>query len=396
MRDVLTMSKKERLRLRTLQRVADQVLTLKQAAAALKISYRQMKRIAARYREEGAAGLVNRSRGEPSNHRMPQEYRQLVVSRYQASYGDFGPTLAAEKLAEEGVAVDHETLRRWLVEAEIWQRRRKRSAYRQRRQRRARFGELVQLDGSHHEWFEGRSQGACLMNLVDDATGTTWSLMDREETTAAAMRVLWQWIERYGLPMALYCDLKSVYVAIREPTLAEQLEDKQPLTAFGTACEKLGIEIIRAYSPQAKGRVERNHGVYQDRLVKELRLRSMTKIGEANDLLSGGFIDGLNKRFAKPPRDLDDAHVALPASVDLRTIFCFEEQRTLSNDYVLQYKRNLLQLQRTDLSLLPRPKQKVTVAEWLDGSLHVLNKGKELAFDDITHRMQSAETQKAG
>src|SRR5690606_23484094 len=163
--------------------------------------------------------------------------------------------------------------------------------HRERRERRARFGELVQVDGSHHRWFGPDGRQCCLMNLVDDATGCTYSLMFEEETTEAAMQVLWGWITRYGIPQALYVDRKSVYITDREPTVEEQLAGQEPLTAFGHACAKLGIQLITAYSPQAKGRVERNHAVYQDRLVKELRLQGLTTIAEANTLLTCGFVD---------------------------------------------------------------------------------------------------------
>ena len=182
--------------------------------------------------------------------------------------------------------------------------------------------------------------------------------------------------------MSLYCDQKNVYITDREPTLEEQLEGIEPMTAFGKACDKLGIEIITAYSPQAKGRVERRHGVFQDRFVKELRLQGINGIDLANDVLEGGFLEDLNRRFTVPAIDPQDAHVKIHKRVDLRTIFCFEETRTVSNDWVVQYDNRFFQLLQ-DKKLDIRPKTKVTVAEWLDGTIHILYQRKEVPYEEI-------------
>jgi hypothetical protein len=292
-----------------------------------------------------------------------------------------------EKLQGEGYEIHHETLRRWLIEANLWQRQRKRHQYRSRREPKHRFGEMVQMDGSHHEWFEDRREGcSCLMSMVDDATKTTEALLAEHESTEAAMMLLWRWIDRYGIPMSLYCDRKNVYITDREPTLEEQLQGKEPLTAFGNACEKLGIEIITAYSPQAKGRVERRHGVFQDRFVKELRLQEINSIEEANKVLRNGFVGDLNRRFTVQAINPQDAHVKLHKRVDLRSIFCFEDTRTVSNDWVVQYANRYFQLlkgKRIDM----RPKSKVTVAQWLDGSIHILYQKKEVPYEEVTEQL---------
>ena len=178
--------------------------------------------------------------------------------------------------------------------------------------RKGHFGELVQLDGSFHPWF-GDERYPCLRNMVDDTTGTTWAYFSGEETTEAAMRLLWGWIKRYGVPRALYTDRKSVYVTSREATREEELAGREPMTAFGLACHRLGIEIITATSPQAKGRMGRSHGVYQDRLVKELGLRRVTSLEGASQLLREGFIDGVNRRFAKPAASACDFHRPVPS-----------------------------------------------------------------------------------
>ena len=244
--------------------------------------------------KEGDKGLIHRNRGRPSNRRKAPEVKEMALALYREQYWDFGPTLAAEKLVErDGYEVNHETLRRWLLAAGLWKRQRNRPKHRQWRERKAHFGELVQMDGSHHRWFSGQEDKDCLMDMVDDATGRTLALMSEEETTVAAMRVLWAWVEKYGIPKALYVDWKNVYVTQREPTLEEQLSGELPLTQFGRACKKLGIEILPANSPQAKGRVERKHGVYQDRWVKELRLAGIRDIEGANQSLLG-FTESLN------------------------------------------------------------------------------------------------------
>jgi hypothetical protein len=221
------------------------------------------------------------------------------------------------------------------------------------------------------------------MNMVDDATGTTLGMMAHEETTEAAMRILWTWIERYGVPKALYTDRKNVFVTDREPTIEEQLADIEPMTAFGKACEKLGIEIITASSPQAKGRVERNHGVYQDRFMKELALRGITSIDSANQLLTGGFVDKLNTKFAKEARDKQDYHRRVPRGLRLHEVFSFEETRTVTNDWTIRYKNRFLQILKHN-RLLPRPKERVTVRTLLDGQIQLLYRNRNLAFQPVT------------
>lgn len=378
----MLMSRKERTRKSVLDQVKSGTLRLCEGAQILGLSYRQCKRVYARYRQEGDAGLVHRRRGRSSARAMAPEMREKVLARYEERYQGMGPTLAAEKLAEEGLVLDHETLRRWLIAAGLWQRARKRGPHRTRRPRKEHFGELVQFDGSHHAWFGPDHPRACLMNLVDDATGRTLATMDVQETTEAAMRTLWKWIERYGVPKALYCDRKTVYVTEREPTVEEQLAGQEPLTSFGKACEKLGIQIITAYSPQAKGRVERNHGVYQDRLVHELRLAQITTIEQANALLHNNFVDQLNAKFARPAPHPRDLHRQLAKNVELRDVFCFDEYRTVGNDWTVRHENRFFQIHKANKHL-PKPKHKVLVRTWLDGSIYLLYNGHKLNYERI-------------
>lgn len=385
----LMMSAKERRRLVVFDRLREGQMSLGDAARRLEISYRQCCRSYKRYRDEGVRGLVHCSRGRRSNRAKPGEFRLEVVRRYEEKYAGFGPTLAAEKLAEEGLVLDHETLRRWLLTAGRWKKKRKRRKHRSWRERRAYFGEMVQLDGSHHYWFGNVHRRACLMNMVDDATGIKLSLMAEEETTEAAMRSLWSWIERYGVPQALYTDKKNVFVTDREPTVEEQLADVEPMTAFGKACDKLGIGIIPANSPQAKGRVERSHGVYQDRFVKELKLKGITTIEGANELLEGGFVDKLNARFAREPKDPQDYHRPVPKRLDLNEVFSFEETRVVTNDWTIRYKNRMLQILKNN-RLLPRPGAKVVVRRLLDGQIQLLHQDKKLKFEPITSSRRPA------
>jgi transposase len=287
------MSTRELKRAGVLARLKAETLLLRSAAELLEVSYRQAKRLYRRYRDEGAAGLQDRSAGRVSNRGTAAKIRKRALRLVREKYGGavderFGPTLAAEHLAsEDGLTVDHETLRRWMLEAGLWSRARKRSPHRRRRERKAHFGELVQLDGSFHPWFEGRGPSSCLLTLVDDATGRALGRFGAQETIWAAVGVLRRWIEQYGIPRALYTDWKNVYV--RAATPAEQVTGAEPLTQFGRMCATLGIQIIPASSPQAKGRIERNHGTQQDRLVKKLRRKGIADLEPANAFLEATY-----------------------------------------------------------------------------------------------------------
>jgi transposase len=327
MGDLLIMSKKELRRKSILDLVMLGQLTQLDASKRLGLSYRQTKRVYQKYLKEGDTGLVHKSRGKASKRAFPLEMKKTVLALYEEKYWDFGPTLASEKLLEDDNQKLHaETLRLWLKEAGIWQPKRQRKAHRSRRTRRSRFGELLQLDGSIHAWLPGITTKQCLMNFVEDATGKTLSLLDSGETTDAAFRLLKWWIKLHGIPMAIYVDLKSLYISPKSLRYSDEDDLVEPewLTHFSRACKVLGIEVIKAYSPQAKGRVERNHGVYQDRFVKELRLKNIQTIEGANKRLQGGFIDNLNKKFMKMPASMEDAHVALTDDQDLDDILCWE------------------------------------------------------------------------
>lgn len=377
----LLMSSKERRRKSVFDEVAAGRRTLKEAARMLGLSYRHARRSYKRFVAEGDRGLVHRSRGRVGNRGKAASLRRKVLRRYRDRYAQHGcgPTLAAEKLAQEGLDVDHETLRRWLIGDGQWRKRRKRRRHRSRRDRKQHFGQLVQMDGSHHRWFGPDHPKCCLMNMVDDATGRTLSLMAQEETTEAAMRLLWRWVQRYGIPKALYTDKKNVFVTSREPTIEEQLADEEPMTAFGKACAKLDIEIITAHSPQAKGRVERNHGVYQDRLVKELALRGITTIAGADKALQNGFCDELNAKFAQQPIAKEDFHRPVPQDMALEDVFCIEQTRTVNNDWTVRHQNRLYQILEQNRPL-PKPRDKVLVRTRLDATVHLIYRSRPLQY----------------
>ena len=385
----LLMSGKERIRKVILEGVKEGRLTIREAAVRLSISYRQGRRICKRFRLEGDVGLLHKSRSRPSNRSKPSSLRQRAIRRYRERYEGFGPTLACEKLATEGILLDHETLRRWLIREGLWTGPKAGVRHRAYRERKARFGEMLQLDGSQHRWFGKHEPETCLLNMVDDATGTTQSLMVETEGTEGAMRLLWRWIERFGVPLALYTDKHTIYVSPREPTLEEALAGEEPLTAFGLACHRLGIKIITAHSPQAKGRVERKHGVFQDRFQKELALRGIKTIAAANVLLQNGFVEDLNRRFAVPPADPADAHRPLAAGENLAGIFCREKSRVVQNDFTLRHDNRWYQITH-DNRLLPKPKSRVTVRTLLDGTVQLWFKNQRLAFVPRNEKSQPA------
>jgi transposase len=342
------MSGRELTRVEVLSRVKAGTLSLGSAATLLSVSYRQAKRLARRYRAEGAKGLQHRSAGGASNHARPPVERARILALVREKYSGpvdvrFGPTLAAEHLAsEDAVTVHHDTLRRWMLAAGLWSRARRRAPHRQRRERKAHFGELVQLDGSFHLWYETRAARGCLMNLVDDATGRTLARLGDEETIWAAVDVLRRWIEAYGVPLALYTDWKNVYV--RAPSVEEQVTGVVPRTQFGRMCASLDIQIIAARSPQAKGRVERNHGTHQDRLVKKLRRLGIVDATTANTFLATTYLPEHNARFASAPQSAEDFHRRTPSRLTLDRVLQLEETRVLSNDWVIRYDTRYFQV----------------------------------------------------
>jgi len=378
----IEMSTRERRRMGLMTRVAEGLLKLRVAAEMLRVSYRQAKRIRRRYLQEGDRGLVHRGRGQCSNRARPAAERKRAVALYGKRYAGFGPLLASEHLAtDHGIVVDHETLRRWLLAAELWRPRRRRAAHRAARERRPRQGDLVQIDGSEHDWFEGRGERTVLMVMIDDATNTTLARFYPAEDTAAAYDLFERYVSLYGLPAALYPDRDSIYVCTREASLEEELANVGPETQFARAMRELGVDLIPAYSPQAKGRVERRHGLFQDRLVKEMRLLGIRTIEAANAYLEGSFLALVNGRYTVKPRDPANGHQPRPAAATLSLVLSWQEPRRVAKDWTLRWRNRQLQIDARHAAL-GLPGRRVVVAERRDGTLAILYRGRQLTFRD--------------
>ena len=334
------MSQRERDVLKVMQPVLDGQRTQAEAARLLRLSTRQVRRIQHTLRAGGDAALVHGLRGKPSNHRHDPALRREVLRAYRARYPDFGPTLAAEKLAGEGLHVGAETLRRWLLAEGLWERRRHRDPHRSRRPRRSCFGELVQMDASIHDWLEGRGEEVVLVTMIDDATSRLLARFYPAGTVEAHMDLLGRWVRRYGRPLALYTDRHSIF----EPQeKGRPRADRDARTQFGRALGELDIELIRAHSPQAKGRVERSFGTAQDRWVKELRLARARTCEQANAALER-LVPDHNRRFARAASKPTDAHRRLGPGHRLESILSIQVERVVSNDYVVRWANRFYQL----------------------------------------------------
>jgi transposase len=387
----LRLSRKERSRLEILSKVRKGGINLAKAAELLKVSYRQVLRIWQRFVAEGSLGLKHGLRDRPSNRQIESGRRERVLELYQAKYGDFGPTLALEYLRKvDGEDLSKETLRGWLMGAGLWRPRRRGSPHREWRERRAHWGELVQMDGSEHDWFEGRGDRASLMVMIDDATNWTHAKFFPSETTVAAMTVFQEYVGYYGLPRALYVDRDSIYETTRDSTVDEALQDAGPLTQFGRAMTELEVELILAHSPQAKGRVERRHGVFQDRFVKALRLGKINSLEGGNHFLETEFLDELNERFHVEARSPTDLHRSVPRGVKLEHVLCYQEQRTVQNDWTVPWRNRIFQVHESHRKL-SLARKKILVSELLDGQIRLTHRGLELPWSELPARPSTAK-----
>ena len=390
------MSEKELRKAEALSRVKAGELKVVAAAELLGLSYRQTKRLWGRYRQGGAKRLQHGNAGRRSNRAKPPDIREQVLGLVRMKYGGqegerFGPTLTAEHLeSDDGLKVDHETLRRWMLAEGLWSRERKRKAHRRRRERKEHFGELVQLDGSFEEWLPGSGEKQCLMNMVDDATSKTLNQLHEQETTWAAADVLRAWVEKYGIPHCLYTDWKNVY--LRESTPQERLRGQEPLTQFGRMCRKLGVKILGASSPQAKGRVERSNGTLQDRLIKKLRLYRIRTMEEANRYLRRQYLPDHNRRFSREPASAEDYHRSRPSKAELDAILRMEQERVIGNDWVVQYQGRFLQIERE--SRYAPAGSKVIVSEGRDGGLQVWYRQRQVKWREIARPAPRPESRR--
>ncbi len=380
----ISMSGTELDRFELMRRLDRKELRQTDVAGLIGLSVRQVQRLLARFRRDGAAGLVSKKRGRPSNRRLPDALRTQAMDLVRAHYHDFGPTLACEKLdARHGIRVSVETVRTWMIESGLWVPRklRERQVF-QPRQRRACRGELVQIDGCEHDWFEGRGPKCSLLVYVDDATSEIVQMrFVRSESTFDYFEATKAYLKVHGRPVAFYSDRHSIFTKAKK-----RAKEFGGLTQFGRALQSLNIDILCAPTPQAKGRVERAHLTLQDRLVKELRLEGINTMDEANAFVPT-YIAMHNAKFARVPKSTVDAHRPLRPEDDLEHVFCWREQRKLSSQLVLHYKRVMYLVEKTDENRVLRNKR-VEVLEWPDGEVELWYDGRKLehaVFDKNPH-----------
>ena len=370
-----------------MQRIEERGLKQAKAAEILKVTERHVRRMLKAYRQAGAGGLVSKRRGKPSNNQLKGEVKQQAIDLIYSKYPDFGPTLAHEKLTEQhGLRVSRETVRQLMIREGIWKpKKAKKLVVHQMRARRACFGELVQVDGSPHAWFEERGEKCNLLVFIDDATGRLMELyFTPGETTFSYFAATERYLARYGKPVALYSDKNSIFkVNIKNALTGSGMPQ------FGRAMKELDIEIICANTPQAKGRVERAIQILQDRLVKEMRLRDISNIETANEY-AAEFMADYNARFAVEPKSSHNMHRPLLPDEDLAPVFTWQTQRILSKNLTLQYKNVVYQIQTSRPSYAMR-KASVTVYENSQGEIDILYKGHSLDYTIYQKQQRQAE-----
>lgn len=378
--DKCIMSKKEREQLIVFKKLEAREITQTVAAQLLGMTQRGVRKKFKRYKKEGEAGIIHKSRGAPSPKRWKEIERTVALSLLTSDlYKDFGPTFAVEQLAQQGIRVSKETVRKLMIEQGLWLHKKRRITFRKQRERRALFGMMIQLDGSNHDWFEGRGSKCTLLVFIDDATSKiVWLEFVESESFKAIATATKKYLELYGRPAAFYVDRASVF------KINQNNEEKDKDTQFHKSMKELAIELIHARSPQAKGRVERANKTLQDRLVKNLRLHSISSLEDANRFVQKGtFMHEHNAKYAVPPACQGDAHRSLiEHSVD--ALFCTQETRVVTNDFTVAYNRKTLQLERSKAYL--KPKDRVSIKEYLDGTLSIHAKNHSLPFKEIPMR----------
>jgi len=380
--DIIMVRQKELKRLHVIRKVMEGTLTQREASGFVSLSERQIRRIVRRIRQEGDEGIRHRSRGRPSNRKL--SFKRRIVQIYKTSYPDFGPTLFTEKLAErEGIAVSRETVRTWLIEEGEWKKHRKRKAHRQWRERKDRYGEMLQMDGSHHDWFEGRGPACILMGYIDDATGRAYGRFYEYEGTIPAMDSFKRYIIEYGVPASIYLDKHTTY---KSWVRRDDFQEKEPISQFGRSLSELGVRMLFAHSPQAKGRIERLFNTFQDRLVKEMRLHGVSTIEEANSFLVS-YLPVYNQRFSVMPKKEEDLHRPVK-DLDLDTVLCIKTERTLKNDHTFQLNGKLYQVEDKIRA------ERVMIEELIDGTMGIHHKGRQVAFHEITQRPPKPEKER--
>ena len=375
--DIITMSQEDLKRLHVIRKAIDKIITQQEAAEIIGVGLRQAQRITKRIKIEGDKGIAHRSRGIPSNRSIPGKIKDKALKLFKDKYPDFGPTLASEKLFErDKIKVNDETLRLWLVENNIPYKKRRKRPHRQWRERKECFGQMVQMDGSHHDWFEGRGPWCVLMGYIDDATGRPYARFYPYEGTLPAMDSFRRYIRKRGIPLSVYLDKHTTYKSPGKASIEEDLNNIRPLSQFERALKELDVLVIHANSPQAKGRIERIFNTFQDRLVKELRLEKINSIEAANAFL-GQYLFEYGKRFSSLPAKVADLHRPIAKNVNLDRILCIKTERTLRNDFTIVSNNKRYQI-------LDNIRAKtVMIEERTDGSMVIRHLDDILSFKEI-------------
>jgi hypothetical protein len=382
-RTLITMSVGEIERLEVVSQLVERLIKEKDAAVKISLSTRQVRRLKAAFKKEGRLGLIHKSRGRPSNNRMPDKDKEKIKKIIIGKYHDFGPTLAWEKLDEiHGFNCSDETIRQIMIESDIWKPKKRKAHHREWRERKECLGEMIQFDGSDHDWFEGRNKGMkryTLLAHIDDATGRLMgAVFARNESLMEVFKATKKYLLTHGKPVSLYIDRHSIYKKNQRSML-----DRASLTQFERAMEELTTGVIHARTPQAKGRVERLFGTLQDRLVKEIRLRGINDIESANQFLEDFFITDFNRRFAKEPKRRVNLHRQVNLQKEnIDQILSRQEKRFVNNDFTLQYKNRIFQLEKSQLTLVLR-RDKVMIEERMNGEIKIRLRNKYLNFHQI-------------
>ena len=374
------LSMNEQDQLVTFSKLRDGHISQTAAAKMLKFSTRWVRKKFKRFIEFGAPGLVHQRRNRPSPKAWSSEQKNWAMKLFDGQFNGFGPTFAAEKLEElYNIRINRETLRQALITHGLWHGRKRKPKHRKWRERKEYFGMMVQLDGSPHDWFEGRAPKCTLLVFIDDATSTiVHAELVPSESTESLMIATKYYVERFGRPLIFYVDFGGVF-SVNTNNL-----DRIKITQYRRACDELGIEVKHAHSPQAKGRVERSNKTHQDRLIKEMRLRNISTMQEANKFITEVYIPAHNKAFAVKAAKEGDVHRPITTH-NLDNIFCLKEARVIQNDFTVQYKKRIIQL-LADQQAVIRPKEIVTIFEYFDGSLAIFIRNIKLHFTEISQR----------
>lgn len=384
-RDIIAMTQGELKRLHVIHKAIDKSITQVEAVGIIGVCLRQVQRIVRAVRTQGDKGVIHKGRGTHSNRALPRKIKEKALKLYNEKYPDFGPTLAAEKLFEiNKIKLNDETLRLWLIEANIPYKKRKARVHRKWRQRKACFGEMVQIDGSHHAWFEGRGPECVFIGYIDDATGKPFGRFHPYEGTLPAMDSFKRYIKKYGIPASIYLDKHTTYKSTKKPTIEDELNNTEPLSQFARAVNELGVNVIYADSPQAKGRIERLFNTFQDRMIKEMRLKGIKTIKEANKFLIA-YLPAYAKRFSVKPANDTNLHRPIPKGINLDKILCVKTTRTLRNDFTIAHNGKLYQIEDALVA------KEVVVEERINGSMLITYKDTNLRFKEITVRPKNEQ-----